>query len=56
MARIDFGKHKLAEVISPNKTVEGAIGGTLACTLFCLSFGVITFHLPWYHALIIRAL
>ena len=52
-AGIQFGKHKLAEVISPNKTVEGAIGGTLACTLFCLSFGVITFHLPWYHALII---
>lgn len=30
-----FGRHKLAPEISPNKTVEGAVGGVL-CT--CLSF------------------
>lgn len=28
-----FGKHKLCPVISPNKSVEGAIGGVLGATL-----------------------
>ena len=32
-----FGKHKLAPVVSPNKTVEGAIGGVLGT----MAFGVI---------------
>ena len=48
-----FGKHKLSEVISPNKTVEGAIGGTLMCVIFCLIFGIFVFNLPWYHAFIL---
>ena len=50
---VQFGKHKLAEVISPNKTIEGAIGGTSMCVLFCLIFGICVFHLAWYHSLII---
>ncbi|MDR2871295.1 MAG: phosphatidate cytidylyltransferase [Xanthomonadaceae bacterium] len=34
-----FGKRKLAPIISPNKTVEGAIGGILAGIVIVLPFG-----------------
>ncbi|MDF2699227.1 MAG: phosphatidate cytidylyltransferase [Haloplasmataceae bacterium] len=33
-----LGKHKLAPIISPKKTIEGAIGGTLATTIFVSIF------------------
>ena len=35
-----FGKRKLAPKISPNKTVEGAIGGWVTGALFALVFGL----------------
>lgn len=50
-----YGKHKLAPVISPNKTIEGAVGGTIMCLLFCLIFGG-ALGLAWYHALILGLL
>lgn len=31
-----FGRRKLAPAISPNKTLEGALGGVAAGTLFCI--------------------
>lgn len=37
-----FGKHKLSPVISPNKTVEGAIGGGVSALIVCLSIGLYT--------------
>jgi len=36
---VKFGKHKLAEVISPKKTIEGAIGGAV-CAILSSSLAV----------------
>ncbi len=54
-AGIKYGKHKLSKVISPNKTIEGSVGGTVMCLLFCSIFGN-AINLPWYHCLIIGLL
>lgn len=49
---IKFGKHKLNERISPKKTWEGAIGGTLvgaiAGILVYVFFPFFTTFIPWY--------
>ena len=36
-----FGKHKLAPVVSPNKTVEGVVGGLLSSVLGMLIYAII---------------
>lgn len=51
-----FGKHKLCPVISPKKTIEGSIGGTLGSMILCGLFGY--FIMPQYllHCMVIGAL
>ena len=46
-----FGKHKLSPVISPKKTVEGALGATILA-LIVASFGIFYTKLTLLHALI----
>ncbi len=50
-----FGKHKLSKVISPNKTIEGSIGGTLTCLIACMIFGHML-EIPWYHSFVLGLL
>lgn len=46
-----FGKHLLAPVISPKKTIEGAVGGTICALLSAFVVGYFI-KLTWYHCLI----
>ena len=39
-AGMAFGKHKLAPVISPKKTIEGAVGGVVGATVLLVIYGV----------------
>lgn len=47
-----LGRHKMAPVISPNKTWEGAIGGATAAVLITVAFKLTVLDvLAWPHAL-----
>lgn len=46
-----FGKHKLAPTISPNKTIEGSIGGSLSAILGAIIFGYFL-NLAWYDSFV----
>ena len=47
-----FGKHKLAQVISPNKTIEGSFGGIFFALLGAFIVGYFL-DLEWYFSLIL---
>ncbi len=58
-----FGKHKMAPLISPHKTVEGAIGGVVISAafflIFCFVYQQVTetvLSIQWLHALIVGVL
>jgi len=46
-----FGKHKIAPDISPNKTVEGFVGGVLSAVVLGTCFWWMTPFSPWQAAL-----
>jgi phosphatidate cytidylyltransferase len=45
-----LGRTKLLEAISPKKTIEGSVTGTLCAALVGVMWSQI-FHFPWYHGL-----
>lgn len=47
-----WGKHKLAPTLSPNKTVEGSVGGLALAVLTGVCFGL-WIHLSWQHGLVV---
>jgi len=51
-----FGKHKLVPVLSPKKTVEGAIGGVLGSVLVGAIFGYLLYRNETHDAMVIPIL
>lgn len=43
-----FGKRKLIEKVSPKKTIEGSIGGTVGCVAVAYIYGVIVSKLGYF--------
>ena len=56
-----FGKRKMAPMLSPKKSVEGAIGGVIGCALLGLIYGLVfashlrEFSYPWLSCMLIAA-
>ena len=44
-----FGKHKLAPDLSPNKTIEGAVGGVIGACLLSILFGMFIYRVFHLH-------
>lgn len=51
-----FGRHKLAPNISPGKTIEGAVGGLLLCTVLALVAGPLIFKVEGSRLAVLMAL
>ena len=50
-----IGRHKMAPVLSPKKSVEGAVGGVAGAALLGAVFGALTAGKVWEYALICAA-
>ena len=50
-----IGKHKMAPILSPKKSIEGAIGGFVGAMLLGYLYGFLTKGMPWQYALICGA-
>ena len=48
-----IGRHKVLPSVSPNKTVEGLLGGVATVTLLSLVLGTLLTPMPWYLALVV---
>lgn len=42
---VNFGKHRLAEKLSPKKSIEGSIGGIIGASVLCGIYGFILFNM-----------
>ncbi|MGN1002426.1 MAG: phosphatidate cytidylyltransferase [Oscillospiraceae bacterium] len=52
---IGLGRHKLAPHLSPNKTIEGSIGGFVCAVVFCLLYGLLLKALDYQVKLAVMA-
>ena len=49
------GRHKLAPTISPGKSIEGLVGGTVVCIISGIVFLGPVLHSHWYYGIIFGA-
>lgn len=47
-----FGKHKMAPVLSPKKSIEGAVGGVVGAMLLGAAYAAVTNGVIWVYAMI----
>ena len=53
---VNLGRHKLAPVVSPNKSVEGSLGGVAGSVVAAIIMGLVKHQLPVWHFIVIGLL